>query len=814
MKWLAVAAAVFAMAGAAVLGLAQQHPMGGTGVAEPTLKDRPSPLRTATMLLRDGKTAEARTELNRLLRQNPDDPEIHYQIARSYLMEWNTLRDPAKQRVALGLAMESLDATLKRNPDHIYALRVKAVIHARPELLYYNPNLAYELTQRVIKQQPYANEFLLNVSEWMSGEVRFTEHSESRVPHDPQLGLDRSIDLLERVVDGAMPFSPEEGAALFLMAKSMSRRGNHSESIRYYKQALTRVTTQQQRMEILRELGAAYYRLAQFEDAALNFYQALQVHINSVDQWLLKLAMDQLGKGAPKLPAEALFPMADPPSKEGLLLDFKDIAKDVGLNRFMGNGTVAWGDFIGDSKPDVILAGSGTFIAAYVNENGKFREITKEVGLDKVPSGYSLNLVDYDNDGKLDLYIAYNGWNGPMANRLFHNDGGKFRDVSKESGAADEGDGFVSLWGDLDNDGYLDFVVANGVIKDGSVPQIYRNNGNGTFTNMTREAGIDEPPTHGTIGAALGDYDRDGRLDILFNGLNNSPNRLYHNDGNWHFTEVTQKAGVVQPPHNGFVCFFEDFNNDGYPDILTVSLAPWDTVVEAMKKGFTVPDKKSLHPDSLRLFRNNRNGTFTDVTYESKLYYPMGAMGSGVADFDNDGYLDLYIGTGDPQLSRLEPNHLIHNNTDGTFTDVTWLFPGFAKPGRKGHGVAFVDIDDDGDLDIFAQLGGHYQGDFAESGFYLNLKGNQNHWLELELTGVKSNRFGVGAQATAKMGNAMVYREMKSGEGFGATSPYRLHFGLGKHDKVDSLEIRWPSGRKQTLTDVKANQILRVREDQ
>lgn len=805
--------AVAAVAGLAILAWAQ-HPMGGTGIPEPALKDRSSPMRTATMLLRDGKTAEARTELNRLLKTNPDDPDIHYQIARSYLMEWNTLRDPARQRVALGLAMESLTATLKRNPDHIYALRAKAVIHARPELLFYNPNLAYELTQRVIKQQPFANEFLLNVSEWMSGEVRFTEHSDHRVPHDPQLGLDRSIDLLERVVDGAMPFSPEEAAALFLMAKSMSRRGNHSESIRYYKQASTRATTAAQRMEILREMGAAHYRLAEFADAASSFYQALQVRINSVDQWLLKLALDELGKGAPQLPAEVLFPMPDLPPGAGLLLDFKDIAKDTGLNRFDGNGTVAWGDIDGDGRVDVILAGSGTFLAAYRNDgNLKFHEVTSEIGLAKVPSGYSLNLVDYDNDGKLDLYIAYNGWNGPMANRLFHNDGGKFRDVSKESGAADEGDGFVSVWGDLDNDGFLDFVVANGVIKDGSVPQIYRNNGNGTFTNITRAAGIDEPPTHGTIGVALGDYDRDGRLDILFNGLNNSPNRLYHNEGNWKFTDVTQKAGVIQPSHNGFVCFFQDFNDDAYPDILTVSLAPWDVVVEALKKSYFVSNRQSIHPDSSRLFRNNRNGTFTDVTWESKLYYPMGAMGAGVADVDNDGHLDIYIGTGDPQLSRLEPNHLIRNNGDGTFTDVTRLV-NFAKPGRKGHGVAFVDIDDDGDLDIYAQLGGHYQGDFAENAFYLNQKGNRNHWLEIEFTGAKSNRFGVGVQATAKAGEMTFYRELKSSEGFGATSPYRMHFGLGKHATIESLELRWPSGKRQTLTGVKADQLLRIREDQ
>ena len=439
------------------------------------------------------------------------------------------------------------------------------------------------------------------------------------------------------------------------------------------------------------------------------------------------------------------------------------------------------------------------------------REVTAAVGLDHVPSGYSLNLVDYDNDGWLDLFISMNGWNGPYPDMLFHNEHGKFVNVSKKSGADDPGSGFVSLWADLDNDGWLDLVVANGVLQDGSVTQIYRNNRDGTFTNVTKAAGLDEPPAYGAIGIALGDYDKDGRVDILINGRESAPNRLYHNDGNWHFTEVAKKAGVVQPPHNGFVCFFVDYNNDGWPDILTTSLAPWEAAVEGLKKGFAPPNARALHPDTNRLFRNNRDGTFTDVTYDAKLFYPTGTMGGGVADIDNDGYLDIYLGTGDPQMSRLEPNRFFRNNGDGTFTDLT-SYVGFARPGNKGHGVAFVDIDDDGDLDIFAQLGGHYPGDHAYNAFYRNLKGNQNNWLELDLRGVKSNRFAVGAQVTVKSGDLLVYREVKGSEGFGATSPYRQHFGLAKRARIDSLEIRWPSGLTQNFTGLEANQIISLSE--
>ena len=400
-----------------------------------------------------------------------------------------------------------------------------------------------------------------------------------------------------------------------------------------------------------------------------------------------------------------------------------------------------------------------------------------------------------------------------MPNRLYHNDHGHFTDVSKRSGTDDPGSGFCALWGDLDNDGWLDLVVANGVLQDGSVTQIYHNNQDGTFTNVTKAAGLNEPAAYGAIGIALGDYDKDGRLDLLINGRDSAPNRLYHNDGNLHFTEVAGKAGVLQPPHNGFVCLFFDYNNDGWPDILTTSLAPWEATVDGLRKGYAPANARSVSPDSSRLFRNNRNGTFTDVTFEARLYYPTGTMGAGVADLDNDGHLDVYIGTGDPQMSRLEPNRLYRNQGDGTFADVT-NFVGFARPGNKGHGVAFVDIDGDGALDIFAQLGGHYPGDHTFNAFYHNLKAAQNHWLELELTGVKSNRQGVGAQITVRAGELLVYREIKGSEGFGATSMFRQHFGLGQAAKMDSIEIRWPSGTTQTFRDVQSNQILRLKENE
>ena len=698
-RWMWGLAACLVLAAAMLMAQQAQQ---AEGFPSAPLPEKTGALRKALLLLREGKTADARKELEVQRKLRPDDAETQYQIARSYLIDFYSGYDPERRRVALGLAMESLNGVLKLNPDHIPALRAKALIHARAELLYYDPNLSYELAARVAKLEPHANSFLLSLSEWMSGEVRFTHEGGHNVPQDPLIGLDRSIDLIEGVIDSAMPYSNEEVAALFIMGNAMSRRGNFAEAIAYYKQSLLRTMTLDQRMATLRELGACYYRLGDYVEAGRWFYEAMQQRMNPVDQWLFHVAAERMKGPLPALPPGTLFPVeelkidpANPP-----LLAFEDMAPQLGIHHLNGNGTSAWGDIDGDGKLDLIVSGSGTFIRVYRNEGNKFTDVTDAVGLGHVPSGYSLNLIDYDNDGWLDLLISMNGWNGPYPDMLFHNEHGKFVNVSKKSGADDPGSGFVSLWADLDNDGWLDLVVANGVLQDGSVTQIYRNNRDGTFTNVTKAAGLDEPPAYGAVGIALGDYDKDGRVDILINGRETAPNRLYHNDGNWHFTDVAKKAGVVQPPHDGFVCFFLDYNNDGWPDILTTSLAPWEATVQGLKKGYAPPNARSIHPDTSRLFRNNRDGTFTDVTFESKLYYPAGTMGAGVADLDNDGYIDLYLGTGDPQMSRLEPNRFFHNNGDGTFSDLT-NYVGFARPGNKGHGVTFVDIDNDGDLDIF-----------------------------------------------------------------------------------------------------------------
>ncbi|MBM3795554.1 MAG: hypothetical protein FJW31_16175, partial [Acidobacteria bacterium] len=653
-----------------------------------------SRLETVQKLLRQSRADAARVELTRLLAAAPDDAELHFQMARSYLIDFYELRDPIRRKTALALAMESLDNTLRRNADHVPALKAKAVIHARAEMLRYDPNLAYQLAARVAQLQPGASEYLLGLTDWLSGEVRFNGESEHRVPHDPDLGLDRSLEILTRVLDSALPYSNEEALGFSHFAKTLAKRGRFADSVEYFGLALARPPNAGIRAEILRELSASYFWLGNYAEAARTYYQVLDTNNNRVDQWLLAASLKEWKETGIQVPPGFVFPAFAPvistAAREGLR--FEDMAPALGLNRRDGNGTIAFGDYDGDDKLDVFLSGSGEFLAVYRNEGARFRDVTAEVGLGRQPSGYSLNLIDYDNDTRLDLYLTLNGWSGPMANRLFRNTGAKFADVTAASCAGDAGSGFVSAWADFDGDGHLDLAIANGVLKDGSTPRLYRNLGHGKFADVTTAAGIVEPPTYGAIGLAIGDYDRDGDPDLFINGLGDAPNRLYRNEGAFRFRDVTRASGLAaQPAHNGFVAFFADADNDTWPDLLVTSLAPWAAVIDGLMRPDSPPDA-----DSTRLFRNRRDGTFEDATATAGLAVPMGVMGAGVADLDNDGSIDVYFGTGDPQLSRLEPNRLFRNEGGGRFTDVTSLTE-FARPGRKGHGVAFADIDNDGD---------------------------------------------------------------------------------------------------------------------
>jgi tetratricopeptide (TPR) repeat protein len=514
--------------------------------------------------------------------------------------------------------------------------------------------------------------------------------------------------------------------------------------------------------------------------------------------WLLHLCQDEP------------FPFRGKPSFEGLTpLRFKEQATELGIAKVDGAGPSAWGDVDGDGDLDLFVCGCDTFSALYRNDGGRFTDISREAGLLQVPSGFSATLVDFDNDGALDLYIGRNGWSGAGDNSLFRGRGdGTFEDVTEPAGVGSPGSSFVHSWADFDRDGLLDLYVANGIADD-SRNRLFRNRGAGRFEDITQAAGLEEDLEIKTIGFAIGDYDKDGWPD-LFVGGHSTDNRLYRNQGDGTFQNVAAQAGVVVEGDAklAYVSFFFDYDNDGWLDILATKQAQFTVTLFGQLRRYQ-PEPRFLG-QTPRLFRNRGDGSFEDVSQAAGWIYPHGVMGANVADFNNDGHQDVYFGTGGPDIHWLEMNHLYVNRGDGRFEDVTrWTGTGHIG---KGHGVTTVDLDHDGDLDLYSPQGGFDCGDLWANVFYRNEGAPSLNWLQVELCGITSNRMGVGAQLTLQAGSLLGYQEMRGGGGFGSCSSPVLHFGLGDHRQVDELTVRWPSGAETRLAQLPANQRIRITE--
>ncbi len=482
---------------------------------------------------------------------------------------------------------------------------------------------------------------------------------------------------------------------------------------------------------------------------------------------------------------------------------FIDVASGLKMDKVDGGRGSAWGDYDNDGDLDIVAVGTYQPHALYRNNgDGTFTNTAEQAGIADPRGGWGSLFADYDNDGYLDLYITRGGWSGAAENTLYHNNGdGTFTDVTHTAGVADPQSSFCAAWADYDNDGYLDLYIADGVIGDGAANVLYRNNGDGTFTNTAESAGVAN--TGNSLGTAWGDYDKDGYIDLHVVNFGQS-NVLYRNNGDGTFTDVTPTTGMNIPVTDAFVTFFLDVDNDADLDIFISNSGSFQAFIAGQITGTAPHDA-----DRQVLYRNNGDGTFTDVTRESGLYHAFGAMGANFGDIDSDGYLDIYLATGAPQMGRLERDALFRNNGDGTFTDATFTL-GLGNVG-KGHGVTFGDIDTDGDVDIYVPVGGAFIGDQWHNLFYQNA-GAGNNWLTLKLVGVKSNRDGIGAKVTLRVGDRVIYREVSGGCGFGSTNSLSLEIGLGTRTKVDTLEIVWPSGQVDTHRDLSVNRRLVVTE--
>jgi hypothetical protein len=448
------------------------------------------------------------------------------------------------------------------------------------------------------------------------------------------------------------------------------------------------------------------------------------------------------------------------------------------------------------------------------NGDGTFADVTDSAGIANSMFGMGLAVGDYNNDGWPDIYIT-----GYGASKLYRNSGkGTFTDVTSQAGVNN------TLWGtsaaflDYDNDGYLDLFVCNYLTYDeknlpctfyegkpycliknfkGSASRLFHNNGDGTFSDVSEKAGIANPKGKG-LGVVALDYDNDGRLDI-FQANDAAANFLYHNNGDGTFSERALEAGVAFDPNGtargGMGVDAEDLDGDGYLEIFVANFSG----------------------ETNALFHNDNEGLFTEVTNKlglGSISLPQSGFGSRFFDYNNDGLVDLFVLNGHPfePINKLFPETtyrerpFLFENTGQGFRDVAAEHGNSLKQMYAGRGLAVGDIDNDGDSDLLMMNVGEPPVLLRNDG------GNTNHWVGINLVGTKSNRDAVGAKVTVSAGGKRRSKQRLGGTSYCSASDPRLLIGLGANEKIDEVEVRWPSGQITTLKNIRANQYLTIKE--
>ncbi len=523
---------------------------------------------------------------------------------------------------------------------------------------------------------------------------------------------------------------------------------------------------------------------------------------------------------------------------------FEDVADRAGIHFTVRNSAtpekhqietmisgVAVFDYNGDGKPDIYFVNGATVPelkrpdASYRNRlyrnngDGTFTDVTMQAGVPGDGYGMGVAAGDFDNDGNVDLFIT-----GVNRNILYRNRGdGTFEDVTAKAHLEGIDPRLGKLWSiaagwfDYDNDGFLDLFVVNYVVWDpakerfcgdlanhvrtychpryyqGLPNSLYHNNGDGTFTDVSKASGIADHIGKG-MGVVFADYDRDGKMDV-FVANDTEPNFLFHNEGGGKFREVALQAGVAFNDDgravSSMAADFRDYDNDGNPDLFVSALA-----------GETFP-----------LFRNLGNGAFRDATYSSgmaRLSYQSNGWGGGVFDFNNDGFKDVFVAQGDVQIAppkTLEANRIILNQGDDTFTDFSkHAGPSFQQVGHH-RGAAFGDFDGDGRIDaVVTRLDGPAE-------LFRNTSPAPNYWLGLRLVGKRSNRDGIGARIhVVGASGREQYNHVTTSVGFACSSDRVVHFGLGMDSSARLVEIFWPSGTHQRLNNVAGGRVITVEE--
>lgn len=546
-----------------------------------------------------------------------------------------------------------------------------------------------------------------------------------------------------------------------------------------------------------------------------------QSPFNFEHQYLLNIAHMTLGSYPDSISDEfvideAYFAQSDFPT-------FKDVASDLGVDVNELSGGICIGDFNNDGYQDMIVS-SWKFDSQirYYENNGKggFNDRTAWTGLVGVTGGLNLKHADYNNDGHLDFIILRGAWleeHGGIPNSLIKNNGdGTFTDVTKSAGLFSKYPTQTAIWSDFNLDGWIDLFIAN-ESRDGSENscELFVSNQDGTFREVAAEANLHSIGYFKGVDA--GDINNDGFADLYISNFFGS-NLLYINDAsNDHISfHLYEDTASISAPKESFSTWIFDFNNDGHEDIFVSGYSNQEkSPANMLMANFRNQYDQRIMERRPKLYRNNGDLTFDEIGYQSGLIEPAPTMGCNFGDLDNDGFLDFYLATGDPSFLSIVPNRMYRNVRGKSFEDVT--FAGGFGHIQKGHAVGFADLDMDGDQDVYAVMGGAYEGDNFQNILFENPTGNANNWINLKLEGTESNRAAIGARVRASISedgsHRRIYTRVGSGASFGGNSML-AEMGLGSASQIDTLVIEWPNKDRSTSAfyNVEVNQTISIKE--
>ncbi len=573
--------------------------------------------------------------------------------------------------------------------------------------------------------------------------------------------------------------------------------------------------------------GGLHKKLRGAEGAVREYTKALELNPkNYTSAWLMNIAYQALGRWPQDVPKQWL---ADPDwfKSEFDIGFFPEVAGIAGIHNEERAGGSIVEDFEGNGLMDILISSQGpTDHMHYYHNNGDgtFTDRTKEAGLEDEIGGLDIVETDYNNDGKPDFMILRGAWwrqYGAYPLSLMRNNGdGTFDDVTEEAGLMTIGPTQTAGWMDYDGDGWLDLFVAHETTGGQTYAcQLFHNNHDGTFTQVKAPGAA--PGKLGVNlgfvkGVTWGDYNNDGRPDLYLSTMSGR-SFLFRNDGprdpahpdpnNWVWTDVTEQAGLAGKRFT-FPTWFFDYDNDGWLDIFAGGFATGGTEDYGAFQ-FNKPN----HAAVSHLFHNNHDGTFTEVPNAAGLDRAITVMAANFGDLDNDGWLDVYLGVGDSYYQSLLPKKMFRNDQGRYFQDVT-TSGGFGNL-QKGHGISFADIENNGNEDVFEELGGAYPGDRFVPVLYRN-PGHGNHWVTLMLEGVKTNRAAYGARIKVTIAEGgrerSIYRAVGSVSSFGG-NPLRQHIGVGQAAAIKEIEIWWPvSGLSQHFRNVAVDKTFHLRE--